>query len=184
MSINRRRSRITSAFVSVESALKQYLTRFLVRPQDIDDVVQETFLRAYEFECRNEIRAPNSFLFKVAKNLALSELSRKNNQMMVYMRDLEDLGVIDNRPSADQGLDVQRKLLLLCKAIESLPPQCRRVIVMRKVFGFSRKEVARRLGISVRTVENHLTKALRRCQQYMELSEDADHHHGMSESKP
>jgi RNA polymerase sigma factor (sigma-70 family) len=172
----RETSRITSAFLSLERGLKQYLMRFLVRPEDIEDAVQETFLRAYESERSGEIRSPDSFLFKVAKNLALSELSRKTNRMAVYMGDLEELNVIDYRLPLEETLDVQQKLFVVCKAIESLPPQCQRVFVMRKVFGFSHKEVARRLGISVRTVEKHLTKGLQRCQEFMRSDDVAQNY--------
>lgn len=164
---------IVPAFQAAESALKQYLMRFFVRPQDIEDVVQETFLRAFESEKNQAITSPRSFLFKVAKNIALSELSRKSNHLMIYMGDLAELEVIDSRPSLDEALEIQARLASLSRMADALPPQCRRVLIMRKVFGFSHKEIARRLNISTRTVEKHLTKALQRCQQSGEATEAA-----------
>ena len=156
---------ITAAFQAAESALKQYLMRFFVRQQDIEDVVQETYLRAFESEKSQAIKSPRSFLFTVAKNIALSELSRKANQLMIYMGDLGELDVIDTKPSPEDELDIQARLAALSRMVEALPPQCRRGLLLRKVFGFSHKEIAHRMNISVRTVENHLTKALQRCQQ-------------------
>ena len=163
---------ITAAFQAAESALKQYLMRFFVRQQDIEDVVQETFLRAYESEQSQTIKSPRSFLFTVAKNIALSELSRKSRQLIIYMGDLNELGVIDNRPAPEDELLIQARLNALSHMVDALPPQCRRVLLMRKVFGFSHKEIARRLNISARTVENHLTKALQRCQEQEARPED------------
>lgn len=172
-----RSSRITSTFLSLESGLKQYLMRFFVRQQDIEDVIQETFLRAYESEKTQKIDSPKSFLFKVAKNLALSEITKKANQLMSYVGDLDELNVIDNKLSIEETLEVEQKLIAFSKAAELLPPQCQRVLIMRKVFGFSHREIARRLNISPRTVEKHLTKGLQRCQESLleeNMNQDID----------
>lgn len=158
-------SAILTVYQSVQSNLRRYLLRFVVREQDVEDIVQEAFLRAYESERSQEIRSPRSFLFRVARNIALSELDRKSTRLLVYMGDLRALDVIDDRPAADQELEIHRRLEALGAIIATLPPQCRRVLVMRKIFGFSHREIARRLDISVRTVEKHLARALERCQE-------------------
>ncbi|HEY7841776.1 MAG TPA: RNA polymerase sigma factor [Gammaproteobacteria bacterium] len=171
-------SALLAAYQSAESGLRQYLLRFVVREQDVEDIVQEAFLRAYEAGQSQEIRAPKSFLFRIARNVALSELSRKSRQLMVHMGDLDCLNVIDDGPTAEQELETQRRLEALGTVIDALPMQCRRVLVMRKIFGFSHREIARRMDISVRTVEKHLARALQRCQE--ELSRDeapAPRHH-------
>ncbi|MEJ0034765.1 MAG: RNA polymerase sigma factor [Gammaproteobacteria bacterium] len=156
---------VTASFLSVQTGLKQYLLRFLVRRQDVEDIVQETFLRAYESEKSQTIRSPRSFLFKVAKNLALNELDRKSAQLMSYVGDMETLPLVDRRNSVEDDVEQQQRLAACTAAMACLSKQCRRALVMRKVFGFSHKEIARRMGISVRTVEKHLAKALQRCQE-------------------
>lgn len=156
---------VSAAFRAVESGLKQYLLRFFLREQDIEDIVQETYLRAFESEQVRTIKSPRAYLFRVARNIALSEITRKANNLALYMGDLQQLNVIDNRPSLEEGLYIDRNVQDLCAIIESLPHQCRRVLVMRKVLGFSHKEIARRMNISTRTVEKHLTKGLQRCQE-------------------
>ena len=54
---------------------------------------------------------------------------------------------------------------MLVRAIQGLPDRCRQVFTLRKVYGYSQKEIALRLNISENTVEQHLTKAARRCAQ-------------------
>jgi RNA polymerase sigma-70 factor (ECF subfamily) len=162
---------ITASFLSVQTGLKQYLLRFLVRKQDIEDIVQETFLRAYESEKSQPIRSPRSFLFKVAKNLALNELDRKAAQLMSYVGDIEALPLLDRRPSVEDDIEQQQKLAACTVAMASLSKQRRRALVMRKVFGFSHKEIARRMDLSVRTVEKHLAKALQRCQESVQAAD-------------
>jgi RNA polymerase sigma factor (sigma-70 family) len=156
---------VLADYLAVKSSLKQYLMRFFVRRQDVEDVLQETFLRAFQSEQHQEIRSPKSFLYKIGKHLALSEKSAKASQLMTYVGDFDELSVIDTKPSTEDDLDIQQRVAMLNQLIQALPPQCRRVLVMRKVFGLSHKEVARRLNISVKTVEQHLTKGLQHCHQ-------------------
>jgi RNA polymerase sigma-70 factor (ECF subfamily) len=161
----RRASAIMPAFLAVESALKKYLRRFLAQQQDIEDIVQDVFVRAYESESTQEVRSPKSFLFRIARNIALNEVSRKSHQLMIYVGDVADLDVIDDKCTGLQALELQQRLAILNKAIAELPSQCQRVLVMRKIYGYTHKEVAECLNISVKTVEKHLTKGLHRCQQ-------------------
>jgi RNA polymerase sigma factor (sigma-70 family) len=137
--------------------------RFFVRRQDVEDILQETFLRAFQSEQRQIIRSPRSFLYKIGKNLALSEKSAKATELLTYVGDFGELLVLDSKPAAEDVLDLEQRIAQLNSVIQELPPQCQRVLVMRKVFGFSHKEVARRLNISVKTVEQHLTKGLQHC---------------------
>lgn len=159
-----RPSTILTAFQAVEPGLRRYVMRYALREQDIEDIVQETFLRAYESERSQHIRSPKSFLFRVAHNIAVNEIARKANALTKLVGDSDGLDVIDDRPSAEQELEIRRRFDQLNVVVGALPPQCRRVLVMRKVFGLSHKEIAGRLDISVRTVEKHLAKALERCQ--------------------
>jgi RNA polymerase sigma factor (sigma-70 family) len=158
-------SALLAAFQAAESGLKQYIMRFVVREQDVEDILQETFLRACEYGLSRRVRSPKSFLFRVAHNIALSELARKSRRLTVFVGDMTTLNVIDDRPSAEQELEIHRRLESLGATIGALPPRCQRVLVMRKIFGFSYKEIARRMDISVRTVEKHLETALQRCQE-------------------
>jgi RNA polymerase sigma factor (sigma-70 family) len=157
---------IIADYLAVKSSLRKYLIRFFVRPQDVEDLLQETFLRAFQSEKSQQIRSPRSFLYKIGKNLALSEKAAKATQLMTYIGDFDELSVIDGKASAEDSLDLQQRIMMLNRVIQALPPQCRRVLVMRKVFGLSHKEVARRLNISVKTVEQHLTKGLEHCHNH------------------
>jgi len=167
-------TRITSTFLEVEGSLKSYLKRFLVRQQDVEDVVQETFARAYRAEQKCEIHSPKSFLFRVARNLALSELTRKSTKMVESIGDVEELNVFNDISSVSRSHEVDRSVDDLREVVESLPPQCRKVLLMRKGYGFSHKEISSRLGISTKTIEKHLSKALKRCH---ELEHDASASH-------
>ena len=165
---NGNRSKILSAFLAIETELRQYLMRFLVRSQDIEDVMQEAFLRSYNAEISQNIKSPKSFLYKVAKNIALSEISRKSYQLASHIEDFDELEVIDSKRDVEQQAQIDQELQCYIRGLQALPPQCQRVFVMCKVYGFSHKEISKRLNISISTVEKHLVKGLQRCHQHVQ----------------
>lgn len=161
-------SSISAAYLEHESFLKRFLKRFLSRPDDIDDVVQETFLRAYHAEQGITIHTPKAFLFKIARNLALNELRRSSSLITNCIADLGETEVISDQISVEEQVEERERLAVFCKAAASLPMQCRRAFLMRKVYGLSQQEIARELNISVSTVEKHLATGLTKCSAYMQ----------------
>ena len=134
---------------------------------DVEDIAQEAFLRAYAVECGRPIEQPKSLLFRIAKHVALSQLTRKSRQITDYIEDLDDSAVLTTMHSAEEEVSAQQALGLHCEAVAQLAPQCRQVYLLRKVHGLPHKEIAQRLGIAVSTVEKHLLKGLEECDRYV-----------------
>lgn len=151
--------------------LKRYLNRVLKRPEDVEDIVQEAFVRVLEAGSKGEIHYRQAYLFRTAHNLALNSLARKSNLLEDYIEDFPDLEVLSNDASLEDTVASQQRFELFCQAAASLPYQCRQVLILRKVYGLSQNEVAARLGIAVSTVEKHLAKAMLRCAAQMESRE-------------
>ena len=153
---------ILTEFKKSQLSLRNFISRYVISPQDIDDVSQETFLRAYKAEQEKEIEHPKAFLFRIAKNLMLSEFSSKARKITDYIEDYDSSEELLNTDHLESNVMAQQKLGIYCEAVASLPTQCRRVVIMKKVYGMQNKEIARRLELSVSTVEKHLTKGIRR----------------------
>jgi RNA polymerase sigma-70 factor (ECF subfamily) len=162
-------STILEAYLENEDALRRYLRRFIKSREAADDLAQEAFLRAFAAESRREIETPKAFLFTVAKNLALNELARQSAMTTEPLGDFEGQEVIEDssQAAADDVVDSRERIRLLARAIAALPPQCAKVFILRKMQGMSQKEIAVRLNISVRTVENHVAVGLSRCRAFM-----------------
>ena len=163
-------SGIYSAFLQNESVLKRFLRRFLYKQEDIDEISQETFLRAYKATKGREIDSPKAYLFQVARSLAYSELSRKTRKLTDYLEDaLEDqAGTTD---LLEDEVAAQQKIRFFFDAIAELPPQCRHVFLMRKVQGMPHKAISQSLGIGASAVEKHIAIGTERCKRYIENRE-------------
>lgn len=159
---------LSAVFLEHQSALKRFIARFFSRPQDVEDVVQEAYLRAFgAVKSGEDVRSPKAFLFRIAKNVALNELATKSRRLTDYIEDSTAQDVIDKGSSAEDQVMGQEKLAMFCGAVASLPEQSRRAFLMRKVYGLSHKEISERLGISISTVEKHVASGLLRCSAYL-----------------
>ena len=161
-------SSVLNAFQNHQLALRRFISRFVQRTQDIDDVAQEAFLRAYRAEKSRPIEQPKSFLFRIAHNIAITELTKKSSQIIDYIADIDESAVVWLEDSAEDQAMAEQQIGLHCEAVAKLPAQCRRVFLMRKVHGMSHSEIALELGIAISTVEKHMSKGIRACAAYME----------------
>ena len=151
------------AFEKHQAALRRFISRFVQRNQDIDDVAQEAFMRAYRAEKTKPIEQPKSFLFRIAHNVAITELTKKTHQIIDYMADIDESGVVWVDVSAEEQVTAEQQIGIYCEAVAQLPTQCRRVFLMRKYQALSHREIAQTLGISVSAVEQHISLGLKRC---------------------
>ena len=151
--------------------LKAFISRFIRRPQDIDDIAQETFVRAFLAEQKGDIQHPKAYIYRVARNLAFEVLTKKSNQLTSYIEDSCDLSLVQSGEDIEGTAIVMEKFDRVKVAIAEMPPQCQRVFIMHKVYGFKYKEISQQLGISVSTVEKHIMTGLKKCKQSVKNQE-------------
>jgi RNA polymerase sigma-70 factor (ECF subfamily) len=149
-----------SLFARYHCGLKRFISGFLMNPQDIEDVCQETFLRTYKSSIEADIKKPKSFLFRVAKNLIISDFRRASSRLTEYVEDIDLVDSIIDPDDLEHNAVAQEKLGIMCESIATLPDKCRQAVVMRKVYGLSTKVIAQRMNISVITVSNYITKGM------------------------
>lgn len=127
---------------------------------DADDLVQEAYARVLKTPDHRAIVAPRGFVLTIVHNLALERLRRARVVRIDLLASLEMLDVADPAPDAFAIAAGRSELQRLLDLIDALPPQCGRVLHMRKVQGMSPAAIAEALSISVSTVEKHMAKGL------------------------
>ena len=156
---------LSRLFSESHQALRRYVRRLVQSPETADEIVQEAFLRTYENADR--LRTPRAFLFSAARNLA-SDARRQHRAHNTHsVGDVDLSHVISPEESLEGGLLSNERARLLREAIERLSPQCRAAFTLRVFHAYSYKEIADRLGLSPRTVENHIARALRETHEHL-----------------
>src|ERR1044072_3723760 len=151
-------------FAESREALLQYIRRFVRSSETAKEIVQEAFLRTYRE--RDSIVTPRAFLFSTARNLAANEVRHRRTV------ERDALSSDESGPDAecgalDSGLLRDERNRLIEQAINRLPPQCRAAFTLRVFHECSYREVADRLGISVKTVEKHISRGIRETNRYL-----------------
>ncbi len=149
------------------TALHRYLRKLTSGADDIEDLVQEAYVRIYALPDYRQIESPKGLLFRIAHNLAVERARRHKAQATETMADLDTLSVYSNEAPPEEQTDARRRFAAFCAAVDRLPPLCRRVFVLRKVHKLSHAEISDVLGVSQSTIEKHVAKGLVRCRDYL-----------------
>jgi len=161
------RARVEAVFLQCYDSLKAVIGRYLKRPEDIEDIVQETFVRTWEARQKSGIANLKAYFFATARNLSLKHRALHAHKITDYLADLGITEVYDDRPSLEAEFEAHEQFSIFCEALRELPLQCRRVVILKKIYGLSHEEIAEKLDITVSTANQHLAKAIARCTLYM-----------------
>ena len=159
-------------YLSVRSGIARMVSR-IVPPSEVEDIVQETYIRMRRAVLSQEIQNPRSYLYRTARNLALDSIKKAANSRSVEWQESDDYAVTQDDPVVT-AIDSARKFRRFCDSVDRLPPRAQRVFVLKKVYGYTQREISTELGISESTIENHVALAVRRCSEYMSQVETAE----------
>jgi RNA polymerase sigma-70 factor (ECF subfamily) len=135
------------------------LARWLVRnDQDAEDVVQDSFLKAYKAQERFRGGEAKAWMLSIVRNTAMDFL-RRNKASGAVAWDDQASEPVDRGPDPARAFQEQTRREQVRRAIASLPPEFREAIVLREIEGLSYKEIAAVLGVPAGTVMSRLSRA-------------------------
>lgn len=150
-----------------EFRLRAWLAGRFPQIRDLDDVVQDTYVRLFRARRQGSLRSVQGFLFTAAKNAARDVFRREKAHVLERVEDVSQLPLVEDTPNAAESAAANQELEILAEAIRTLPDRCRQVFTLRKIYGLSQREVAARLGISENTVEVQMGRGARRCATFL-----------------
>lgn len=138
------------------------LARFPTLP-DVDDVVQEAFVRLLRARDVTPVRSVRALLYVTARNLALDAVRRQKVVHFESITEETSSSVVDDQGDVLVALNQQQELELLTQAIQSLPDRCRQVMTLRTSYGYTARQIAGHLGVSESTVNKELAQGIQLC---------------------
>ncbi len=157
----------SSEVYSNDEQLKAYLCKAFPSLRDLEDIVQESYLRLWKYMTDQPIRSAKGALFTIARRVALNTIKRERSSPIAFTEDFGLRQVSDDKPCARQMALENETRQLLVEALASLPPRCREVTVMRMLKRLPQKDIAAELGIAEKTVEVQVSRGVRRCESFL-----------------
>jgi RNA polymerase sigma-70 factor (ECF subfamily) len=168
-----RKSTVAETFLKYRSKLMRAVGS-IVGADDIEDIVQEAFIKSYEAELKQEIQYERTYMLKTARNLALNHVAKAENKNKQQLDDMDILPYELVGHSLEKNVESKERFIHFCRATDTLSADVKRVFLLKKVYGMRQKEIAELVGLSESTVEKHVAKGLMMCSRYLaELSKDS-----------
>lgn len=143
------------------SAYHRHARRWAVDAETAHDIVQDAYAKVIATPNWREIASPRAYVLMMVRNVAIDRL--RQSKLLPFDKNGERVLAVqeDDFPSAQAAIEGRETLVRVLDAIDALPPQQHKVVVMRKFEGRSTHQIAETLRLSVSTVEKHLTQGLR-----------------------
>jgi RNA polymerase sigma-70 factor (ECF subfamily) len=141
--------------------LCNFVYRFVGSRDVAEDIVQDVFVRLWQNREAFDIKDPLPYLYQSVRNRAVSH--RRQTVVRERWREQAVSVAQERRPVSSAASEMEAGELAdaLARAVEALPERCRLVFTMSREQDLSYAEIARVLGISVKTVETHMGRALK-----------------------
>lgn len=137
---------------------------YLKSKAEAEEVVQEVFYRIWKNrEALNPDLSFKAYIFRIAYN-HIQELFLRLSQERKYLNEIVNSSV-SFTTDMDERINYQSLLELVNRLIDQLPGRQREILIMRKKDGIPLKDIAFKLGISPKTVENHITEAMKKIKE-------------------
>ncbi len=132
---------------------------------DIEDVMQEVYYRLSSRSELDSIDNLKSFIFKTAQNALIDRARAASSRQAEHHVSFEEQPVEQESVNMERVVDSEHKLALLKEAILTLPEKTRFVFLLSRFEAQTYPQIADRLGLSVKSVEKHMSKALKICKK-------------------
>lgn len=152
---------IASNVLPHEAALRTHLRRMVASSDQIDDIVQDTYLCLARLDSVTHIRDGRAYLFTAARSVLLQRIRRDKMVRIDSLTDLHLLTREDETPGPERNVGGRRELERVRRLIDGLPDRCREIFELRRVQGVPQREIARRMNLPEHTIEQQAVRGLK-----------------------
>lgn len=146
-------------YLSITTRVCEFVRRLVKSDALAEDVAQDIFVKVWERReiFGVEVRSFGNYIYVMSRNAALNAL-RRTGRISPYA---EEQASLPSSDSMEEEYYAREKELLIRLVVCRMPEQRRRVFELSRYMGMDNQTIATTLNISKKTVENHLTLALR-----------------------
>lgn len=159
------RAREGSAFVRLvydrhDGELRRYLRRRLRSAEDIEDTIQDIYVRIARYQDPDAILNTQAFVMTIAANLLRDRFAAAMRRPLDQGVPIEGIEFPCARPSPERQLESQQMLALVIDALKDLAPKSRDALILHRFRNLTYPEIAKLMGLSTSMVQKHINRAL------------------------
>lgn len=154
---------VASEVMPHEPRIRAWLSRRVIAREDVDDIIQEAYCRLAGLTAVDHIDIGHAYFFSIARNLLTRRLKRLQVVSLETIAEIESYQ--DEAPLPDQVAGGRIVLAWVVTFMTQLPERCRQIVHLRKIEGWSQRQIAEHLNISEKVVEKQVwlgVKAIRK----------------------
>lgn len=140
--------------------LLSFMYRRVANQEDARDAAQESLMRLMRYRDTEPAAAWKPLLYRIAINVIGEQYRRRNTRHFARHVAIDDLELASDEPTQEELVAHAQQEALLRQAILSLQPRWRQIYLLSRMQGMTYAQIALHCGISVKTVEKHMTSAL------------------------
>ncbi|HJA84243.1 MAG TPA: RNA polymerase sigma-70 factor [Candidatus Bacteroides intestinavium] len=155
---------------SYSDDLLYYACYLVSSREEAEEIVSDVFLDVWKRRSHlSEIQDMKAWLLTLVHNRSISCLrQRARVPDSVLLEEVGANALPSDLQTPDEHLISREEIARINRVINQFPPRCRQVFVLAKIEKLPYKEIARMLGISVKTIDNHIASALRQIRAVLE----------------
>jgi RNA polymerase sigma-70 factor (family 1) len=153
-------------FKTYSPRLRNYASHFIADIDDTYDIIQDCFVHLWERRESLTYISISALLFTMVRNGCLNYLKHQaltndyNIDYLAHVSGSEQLYYQDFLSNTDEKLVYDELCRRIKEVMDMLPPRSRQIFEMSRFEGLKNREISEQLGISVKVVEKHISKAL------------------------
>jgi RNA polymerase sigma-70 factor (ECF subfamily) len=144
----------------LEAALVQYLQHNWRNRADVEDILQDIYVKVCEAAAKERPQQTRPFVFTTARNTLIDRVRKEQVVPIEAVADLDALNMAADEPGPERITLARDELRRVQAALDRLPPRRRQAVYLRQVEGLSRREIAQRMNIGEETVKEYLAEGL------------------------
>jgi len=156
-----------------EAAVRGWLSRSRVAAEDVEELIQDAYCRLAMLDAVDHIERADAYFFSTVRNLLIRRLKRERIVSIETIAEIDSY--IDLQPTPEEQAASRLDYARLLAFLGTLPERCATIVRMRKIDGWSQKEIAAELGITEKAVEKQVWLGVKAIQaEWRRSDNDAD----------
>ncbi|WP_313538476.1 sigma-70 family RNA polymerase sigma factor [Sphingomonas sp.] len=152
--------------------MRAWFARRRLAPEDVDELMQEAYCRIATLDSVDHIDCGHAYFFSIARNLLLRKLKRQQVVPFEAISEIESFRDTQT-PSPEEQVSTRLAYERVMALIAGLPERCRRIVELRKIEGWSQKEIAAHMGMTEKAVEKQVWIGVRAIREGWSVADGA-----------